>query len=92
MEKFLKLAEKNGCNFVELKESNSENNTICLEDREVKELSSITSSQFSVRVLYKNKIGFASSNKNNFKELINRAIKTTKSNEQEFNFDFKQMI
>ncbi|MBS3159996.1 TldD/PmbA family protein [Candidatus Woesearchaeota archaeon] len=89
MEKFLKLAEKNGCNFVELKESNSENNTICLEDREVKELSSITSSQFSVRVLYKNKIGFASSNKNNFKELINRAIKTTKSNEQEFNFDFK---
>src|SRR3989344_8983773 len=80
MESFLKYAEKKGCNYVELKEYSGNKTSIQLENDKIKELSKGNALMYAARVMYKNKEGLAYSNKEDYKQLIDNAIKLANKN------------
>ena len=82
MDKFIKYAEEQGCEFVEIKGDKILSNSISLENNEVKELATKQSNLFSVRVLHQHKLGLASSNKSDIKLLVDQAIACAKVNDQ----------
>lgn len=86
MEEFLKLAEKKGASYAEILSSESARNVIEITDQNVKEMSSGEAKLYSVRLIYNKRIGTAYSYLNNYNELIEKAIKNAKANDQEVNF------
>lgn len=82
MDKFIKYAEKKGCEFIEIKGDKLLTNSISLENNEVKELATKQSNQYSVRVLHNKRLGQASSNKSDINLLIDQAIACAKVNDQ----------
>ena len=87
METFLKYAEKKGCNYIELKEYSGNRTSIQLENEKIKELSKGNALMYAARVIYKNKEGLAYSNKENYKELIDNAIKLAHKNNKIITID-----
>src|SRR3990167_9152784 len=78
MDSFIKYAGKKGVNYIEIKNSENKGNIIEAQNGEIKELSSNESKLYCIRLQYKNSIGIAYSNIENYKELVNKAIKTAK--------------
>src|SRR3989338_5816810 len=89
MESFLKYAEKKGCNYVELKEYSGNKTSIQLENDKIKELSKGNALMYAARVMYKNKEGLAYSNKEDYKQLIDNAIKLANKNSKTIKTKFK---
>ncbi len=75
MQQFLRYAEKKGASFVELKSILGSRNFLQVQDKDVKELSSGTSQLYGVRVFVKGKEGVAFSTKQDYKRLIDQAVK-----------------
>ena len=87
MESFLKYAEKKGCNYVELKEYSGNKTSIQLENDKIKELSKGNALMYAARVMYKNKEGLAYSNKEDYKQLKDNAIKLANKNSKIIKID-----
>ena len=86
MEKFISYAEKKGCSYAELKSYNSTKNTIEIQDKNIKELSSNESILYSARVIFNGAEGLSYSSKNNFQELIDKAIRLTNTQDKKIKF------
>lgn len=78
MQEFLEYAEKKGASFTELKELNETTTIIETFNKDVKQLSETDNAVYSVKVVYNGFEGLAFSNNKNFKELIDRAIESSK--------------
>jgi len=87
MEKFISYGEKKGCSYTELKSYKSIRNTIEVVDKNVKELSSSEASLYSARVILNGSEGLSYSNKDNFKELIDNAVKLAKIQDKKIKFN-----
>ncbi len=87
MEKFIKYGEKKGCSYVELKSNNSKATIIELEDNKIKNLSFDDSKLFCARVVCNGSEGLAYSNKEDFKSLIDNAMKLAKVIKKDTKFD-----
>src|SRR3989344_6075320 len=89
MDSIIKYAQSKGANYVEIKNSENIGNLIEVQNKEVKELSSNESKLYSVRLQYKNSIGIAYSNVDNYKELINKAIKAARALNKNVKLNFE---
>jgi len=78
MDFIIKYAQSKGAEYVEIKNSENIGNLIEVQNNEIKELSSNESKLYCIRLQYKNSIGIAYSNIENYKELVDKAIKTAK--------------
>jgi len=76
MKEFIKYGEDKGAEYVELKSASTIKNIIELQNKHVKEISSSQMKYYSVRVLYNGAFGTAYSNEQEYKELIDKAIKS----------------
>ena len=89
MDSIIKYAQSKGANYVEIKNSENIGNLIEVQNKEVKELSSNESKLYAVRLQYKNSIGIAYSNVDNYKELINKAIKAARALNKNVKLNFE---
>ena len=78
MKKWIRYAEKKGAEYVEISSVEGRGTTIELYNGKIRELSSRFKVGYGVRVLYKSKFGNAFSNKEEIKNLIDKAIKNSK--------------
>lgn len=78
MQEFLEYAEKKGASFTELKELNEATTIVETFNKDVKQLSETDNVVYSVKVIYNGFEGLAFSNNKNFRELIGRAIDSSK--------------
>ncbi len=78
MQTFLRYAEQQGADYAELKSQEQEKNIIVIQNKTVKELSTITTKLHSARVLIKGKEALAYSTASDYKKLIDQAIKLAK--------------
>ena len=86
MKEFISYAEKKGCSYIELKSQEGIRNTIEVVDKDIKELSQNESALYSVRVIFNGSEGLSYSNKNDFKEMIEKAIKLARIQDKKINF------
>src|SRR3989338_4484390 len=89
MDSFIKYAEKKGVNYIEIKNSENKGNIIEAQNGEIKELSSNESKLYAVRLQYKNSIGIAYSNVDNYKELVDKAIKAARALNKNVKLNFE---
>ena len=89
MDTFIKYAEKKGVNYIEIKNSENKGNIIEAQNGEIKELSSNESKLYAVRLQYKNSIGIAYSNVDNYKELVDKAIKAARALNKNVKLNFE---
>ncbi len=78
MNKFLKLAKRQGAEYAEVKQLEAKKTNIEVSQKEIKELSSGDFKMFSVRVLVEGGWGIAYSYKNDYEKLIQNAIKNAR--------------
>ncbi|MEW6063124.1 MAG: TldD/PmbA family protein [Nanoarchaeota archaeon] len=78
MDNFIRYAQKKGADYAEIHSIETKQTNIELQNKDTKELSFSNIKGFSARVLYKGAFGSAYSNKNEFKLLIDKAIKIAK--------------
>ncbi|HLC86012.1 MAG TPA: TldD/PmbA family protein [Candidatus Nanoarchaeia archaeon] len=83
MEKFLKYGEKRGCSYLELKSYSSTRTSIELLNDEIKDLSQSDSRMYSAKVIYKGSEGLTYSNNEDFRKLIDNAVKLARSMKKE---------
>ena len=79
MEDFIKYAQKKGANYLELHTVESKQNTIEVQNKEVKEALFNSTKGFSARVLYNGAFGIAYSSEEDYKNLIDSAIRNAKA-------------
>src|SRR3989344_6594005 len=89
MDSFIKYAEKKGVNYIEIKNCENRGNIIEAQNGEIKELSSNESKLYAVRLQYKNSIGIAYSNVDNYKELVDKAIKAARALNKNVKLNFE---
>lgn len=82
MENILKIAENKGIQYTEIKTSSMKNNYIEILDKNLKDISQGNAKIYSIRILYRNKIGLAYSYKEDYKKLLNMAIINAKASDK----------
>ncbi len=87
MEKFISYAQEKGCEYAEIRSYDTTRNRIEIQDKDVKEISSTDSILYAVRVIFNGSEGLAYSNKDNFKELIEKTIKLAKAQNKKIQLD-----
>lgn len=92
MDSLIKYAQKKGVNYVEINSSRNSRNMIELQNGEVKELSGNESNLYSIRLQYKNSVGVAYSNNDDYKDLVDKAIKIAKTLNQNIKLNPKANI
>ena len=86
MENLITYAEKKGCEYTEIKSYRGTKNTIEFSNSDLKELSSNDENLSSVKIIYKGSEGLSFSNKENFRELIDKAINLAKAQTKKIKF------
>lgn len=86
MDKFLKLAVKLGASYAEIASSNVDRTSVELMDKEVKDISSGSTTLHCARVVTKGGVGAAYSYKNDMKALVENALKNAKAVNTEVKF------
>jgi TldD protein len=92
MDKFLSLAEKKGASYAEIMNYSSKKNAIEVADKNIKEMSSGDVKLYSARVLYKNRVGMAYSYLDDYNDLLDKAIKSARANDNEADFSSMNAI
>lgn len=87
MEKFINYGQKKGCSYVEVKSYDNFRSVVDITDNNIKELSSGENSLYGVRVIFKGAEGLTYSNKNDFKSMVDRAIKLARVQDSKIKFD-----
>jgi len=79
MKKVIRMAELKGARYVEAVRYNASNTWVGLDGRHIREMSSGMQKKYAVRVFYKGKLGTACSSEEDYKNLVDHAIKNAKS-------------
>ncbi len=83
MEEFINYGEKRGCSYVELKSYSGSRTCIELQNENIKEISLGDSMLYSAKVIFNGSEGLAYSSTEDFKKLIDNALKLAKSMKKE---------
>ncbi|MEA3378135.1 MAG: TldD/PmbA family protein [Nanoarchaeota archaeon] len=86
MEEILDYGQKKGASYIEILSSKNCRTKIEIAEKKIKEISSGNSKFYSIRLIYKQKVGMAYSYAFDFKKLVEKAIKNAKANDTQTKF------